>query len=55
MIVDHLVANGIMELSSLFEPPFSDMHDEGVIGILPEYAEAIVATIEQINANAVAA
>ena len=55
MIVDHLVANGIREPSSLFEPPFSDMHDEGVIGILPEYAEAIVATIEQINANAVAA
>ena len=55
MIVDHLVANGIMELSMLFEPPFSDMHDEGVIGVLPEYAEAIVATIEQINANAVAA
>jgi type I restriction enzyme, R subunit len=55
MIIDHLVANGIMEPSRLFEPPFSDMHHEGVIGILPEYAEAIVATIAQINANAVAA
>jgi type I restriction enzyme R subunit len=55
MIVEHLVANGIMELSMLFEPPFSDMHDEGVIGVLPEYAEAIVATIKQINSNAVAA
>ncbi len=31
------------------------MHDEAVIGNLPEYAEAIVATIEQVNANAVAA
>ncbi len=55
MIIEHLVINGVMEPSSLFEPPFTGMHDEGVIGILPDYAEAIVATIEQINANAVAA
>ncbi len=52
MIIEHLVINGVMETSSLFEPPFTGMHDEGVLGILPEYAEAIVATIEQINANA---
>ena len=55
MIIEHLVINGVMEPSSLFEPPFTGMHDEGVIGVLPEYAEAIVATIKQINANAVAA
>jgi len=55
LIIDHLIANGVMEPSSLFEPPFTDMHDEGVIGILPQYAEAIVATIQQINANALAA
>ena len=55
MIVEHLVINGVMEPSSLFEPPFTAMHDEGVIGVLPDYAEAVVATIEQINANALAA
>lgn len=52
MIVEQLVINGVMETSILFEPPFTEMHDEGVIGVLPEFAEAIVATIEQINANA---
>jgi type I restriction enzyme R subunit len=55
MIVDHLVANGIMELARLFKPPFSDVHAEGVIGIFPELAEAIVAAVTRVNANAVAA
>jgi hypothetical protein len=54
-IVEHLVINGMMEPSSLFEPPFTGMHDEGVIGVLPDYAAAIVATIEQVNANAIVA
>ena len=55
MIVEHLVINGMMEPSSLIEPPFTGMHDEGVIGVMPDHAAAIVATIEQINANAIAA
>ncbi len=55
MIVDHLVENGVMDPARLFEPPFSDVHPEGVIGVLPEYAEAIVAAVERVNANAVAA
>ena len=55
MIVDHLVANGVMEPARLFESPFSDVHAEGVIGVLPEYAEAIVAAVRRVNANAVAA
>ncbi len=55
MIVKHLAINGMMEPSSLFEPPFTKMHDEGVIGVMPDYAAAIVATIEQVNANAIVA
>ena len=54
-IVEHLAANGIMDPADLFEPPFTDRHDQGVMGVLPQYAEAIVATIERVNANAVAA
>ena len=55
MIIEHLVINGVMDPSSLFEPPFTGMQDEGVIGVLSDYAEALVATIKQMNSSAVAA
>ena len=51
-IVEHLVHNGLMEPKELFEPPFTDMHDQGVIGVLPDAAQKVVDVIEKINANA---
>jgi len=51
-IIDHLVINGIMDPAALFEPPFNDFHDEGVLGVLPDHADSIVAAIRQVNANA---
>lgn len=33
-IVNHLVHNGMMEPKELFNSPFSDLHDQGVIGMI---------------------
>jgi hypothetical protein len=33
-------------------PPFTDFHDQGVIGVLPQDAQSIVRTIQAINNNA---
>jgi len=54
-IIDHLTQNGLMEPQALFEPPFTDQSEQGVVGVLPAQAEAIVKVIERINANALVA
>jgi type I restriction enzyme, R subunit len=51
-IVDHLVQNGLMEPQELFEAPFTDMHDQGVVGVLAEAAQEVVDVIERVNRNA---
>ncbi len=54
-IIDHLVHNGTMDPADLFKPPFTDMHDQGLIGVLPQLAQAVVQAIRQINENALVA
>jgi len=55
-IINHLTQNGVMEPGVLFEIPFTDFHDNGVVGVFtPEDAENIVKIIHEINKNAVAA
>jgi type I restriction enzyme R subunit len=54
-IIDHLVHNGGMDPNLLFGPPFTDFHDNGVVGVLPQDAQAIVRTIQTINNNALVA
>lgn len=51
-IVEHLVHNGLMEPRDLFHSPFTEMHDQGVVGILPNVAQRVVDVIKKINANA---
>jgi type I restriction enzyme R subunit len=54
-IIDHLTQNGLMEPKALFEPPFTDLSEQGVVGVLPAQAEKIVQVIQRINANALVA
>lgn len=54
-IIEHLARNGVMDLEALYEPPFTDMHYEGIDGILPEHADKVISIIRQVNANAKAA
>ena len=52
LIIDHLVENGVLKPEQLFESPFTDAHDHGISGVLPDQAEEIVSRIESINATA---
>jgi type I restriction enzyme R subunit len=54
-IIEHLARNGVMNLETLYEPPFTDLHYEGLDGILPDHADKIVSIINRVNENALAA
>ena len=54
-IIDHLIHNGTLDPGDLFKPPFTDMHDNGLPGVLPQLAEAVVQIIRRINDNALVA
>jgi type I restriction enzyme R subunit len=54
-IIEHLVRNGVMDLEALYDPPFTDMHYEGLDGVLPHHADAVISIIERVNNNASAA
>ena len=51
-LVGFLCTNGVMNPGSLFEPPFTHLHDLGIDGIFPDQAASIVKIIQQINGNA---
>ena len=56
MIIDHLTQNGIMAPALLYEPPFTDLHQDGLDGLFgDDRADQIVAIVESINQNAEAA
>ena len=41
-IIDHIVQNGLMDPAELFGPPFTDMHDQGVVGVFRDEAPVVV-------------
>jgi len=56
MVIDHLTENGVIEPSVLFSPPFTDLHHQGLTGIMPgQMAHEIMETLQQVNDNATAA
>lgn len=49
-IIDHLTQNGVMNPSLLYEPPFTDIHNEGLDGIFnDDEADEIVAKVQLFN------
>jgi hypothetical protein len=46
---------GTLDPRRLFGPPFTDLHDNGGVGVLPQDAQAIVRTIQTINNNVLVA
>ncbi|EJE4176579.1 DEAD/DEAH box helicase family protein [Vibrio parahaemolyticus] len=55
-VIDYLINNGILDMSQLFEPPFTDNHGESAYGFFDE--ETVVelfGVIRKVNANAVVA
>lgn len=54
-IITYLTKNGTIEPGILFEPPFTDMHDQGLLGIFEDSdAYKVISIIESINENATA-
>ena len=55
-IIGHLTVNGIIERAMLFEAPFTDIHDQGLMGVFDDAAVTkVIKIIDKINQNAVAA
>lgn len=55
-VIDYLVNNGILDMSQLFEPPFTDNHGESAYGFFDEGTVVeLFGVIRKVNANAVVA
>jgi type I restriction enzyme R subunit len=55
LIVEELTRNGVMELTRLFESPFTDLNAQGPLGIFPPaQVEKLRETLELIRERAVA-
>ena len=52
-IIGHLTKNGTIDKTLLFEPPFTDIHDQGILGIFDDtLATKVISIIDEINGNA---
>ena len=52
-IVDYLVKNGVMEPKTMFDSPFTNINDQGVIGVFGENdSKKIIELVRHINENA---
>jgi type I restriction enzyme R subunit len=55
-IIAHLTKNGTVQPSMLFEPPFTDVNDQGLLGVFDDGAShKIISIVERINENALGA
>ena len=52
-IIEYLAERGIIEPERLFEPPFTDINDQGVLGVFDEVnAQELIRIILEINGRA---
>ena len=53
-IISFLTKNGTIDKSLLYEPPFTDQHDQGISGVFEKDSDVIqiVKIIDLVNANA---
>jgi type I restriction enzyme R subunit len=55
-IISYLTKNGTIDPGMLFEPPFTDVNDQGLMGVFDDGAShKIISIIEKINDNAIGA
>lgn len=55
MVIDHLTIRGTLEASQLYEPPFNQIHYEGIDGVFGDGdADNIFGVVEAFNESAVA-
>ncbi|MEQ8881160.1 MAG: type I restriction-modification enzyme R subunit C-terminal domain-containing protein, partial [Cyclobacteriaceae bacterium] len=50
-IIDYLTVNGMIDKSMLFEPPFTDQNDQGLLGVFDDesLAQRVISIIDRIN------
>lgn len=49
-IIDYLTQNGVMDAGLLYEPPFTDLHYEGLDGVFPpDDADTIISIVRSFN------
>ncbi len=52
-IIQHLTRNGTIDKSLLFEPPFNDLHNDGLFGLFDDHeATKIIHILDGVNGNA---
>ena len=53
-LITYLSKNGMIDPGRLFESPFTDLHDQGLVGVFKDENQArkVVGIIEGINQNA---
>lgn len=54
-IISYLNKNGVIDKSMLFEPPFTHIHDQGLLGVFDDAAATkVISLIDHVNGNALA-
>jgi type I restriction enzyme, R subunit len=52
-IISYLTKNGVIDKAMLFEPPFTNIHDQGLLGVFDDAAATkVISLIDQVNDNA---
>lgn len=52
-IIQYLTKNGTIDAAMLFEPPFTDLNDQGLLGVFDDAeAHKVISIIDRINHNA---
>ena len=52
-IISFLTTNGVIDKAMLFEPPFTNIHDQGLLGVFDDAAaNQVVRLVDRINDNA---
>jgi type I restriction enzyme R subunit len=52
-IINYLSKNGVIDKAMLFEPPFTNLNDQGIMGIFDdEQVVRIIRIIDGVNGNA---
>ena len=55
-IISYLTKNGTIDKKILVESPFTNIHDQGLLGVFEdETAEKVIKLIDRINQNALGA
>ena len=55
-IITYLSKNGIIDKEMLFKPPFTNLHDQGLLGVFDDAAATkVIKLIDRVNGNALVA